>query len=271
MVLFSNIFCVLFTTKRYRKERTSLTPLTVYMSPWSCQPTSHTWMDALGTCTQALLEALGSESTEHVDTEQRGLSGAAMCTGFSVLIPKRVLAWSPDHMWGGQDRPSSGIRTRSQVHTAWEQGRPPLSSILSGRCTHAATRGPLPKTAALKTNVFLWVKSTVLEVHSQAGRSSCEPSKGRIYTALCSRICQLGEENRHCPHCFLALGCVNGATAWYSWQSPWSGWCPSTQRPAHPAPPWLQPWPSGLTTGQSAPLQHFTFKFPNIYFISNVS
>lgn len=55
-------------------------------------------MDALGTCTRALLEALGSESAEHVDMEQRGLSGAAMCTGFSVLILKRVLAWSPDHM-----------------------------------------------------------------------------------------------------------------------------------------------------------------------------
>ena len=42
MVLFSNISCVLFTTKRYRKERTSLTPLMVYVRPWSRQPTSHT-------------------------------------------------------------------------------------------------------------------------------------------------------------------------------------------------------------------------------------
>lgn len=48
-------------------------------------------MDALGTCTRALLEALGSESAEHVDMEQRGLSGAAMCTGFSVLNLKLVL------------------------------------------------------------------------------------------------------------------------------------------------------------------------------------
>lgn len=144
MVLLSNILCVLFTTKRYRKECTSLTPLTVYVSPWSHQPTSHTWVDALGTCTRALLEAPGSESAEHADMERWGLNGAVMCTGFLVLIPKQVLAQCPDHMWGGPDMTSSGIRTRSQVHTAREQGRPLLSVILRARCTHAATWGPLP-------------------------------------------------------------------------------------------------------------------------------
>lgn len=146
---------------------------------------------------------------------------------------------------------------------------------------------PLPgghsRGRALKTNVFLWVKSTVLEVHSQAGRSSCHPSKGRIYTALCSRICQLGEENRHHPHCLLAL-------TWVKWNhslvelaesvewvqslqggGPGFPWCPSIQLLACPTPPWLQPWPCGLTTGQCAPLQHFAFKFPNIYFISYMS
>lgn len=82
MVLFSNIFCVLFTTKDTGKNAHLRLPC---WAPGLCshQPEWMPWGPA-----RALLEALGSESAEHVDMEQRGLSGATMCTGFSVLILK---------------------------------------------------------------------------------------------------------------------------------------------------------------------------------------
>lgn len=102
---------------------------------------------------------------------------------------------------------SSGIRTRSQVHTAQEQGCPPLSVILRARCTHAATWGPLP--GACFKNQCISVSEEHRAGSSQPGRQEqLSPSKSRIDTALCSRISQLGEENRHHPHCLLALRCM---------------------------------------------------------------